>query len=410
MPGKVLYFILDEYACTTVMLERAANMEKIYLDNGSTSFPKAPGVGRAMAEFIEKVGVNIGRGGYEEAYSAAEVVLDTREKLCRLFHFDQLENVIFTSGITASMNILLKGLLKPGDTVLTTSMEHNAVMRPLRQLEQQGVTVKCIPCRQDGTLDPEAFVELARPGVRALVMTHASNVCGTVMPVKEVAEYCQSLGIWTMVDCAQSAGLLPVDMKDWGVDAIAFAGHKGLLGPQGIGGFLITDDLAAEIDPLLSGGTGSISHLETVPDFLPDRFEPGTQNLPGIFGLHAALTWLEEQGIEKIFAHEMACTARLLEGFSQMEGIRIAGRPDLTGRTAVVSIDFLHMDNADAAFMLEDTYGIMTRCGLHCAPTAHKTLGTFPQGTVRFAPGHATTMEEVEAALAAVRGILQKNC
>ena len=385
-------------------------MEKIYLDNGSTSFPKAPGVGRAMADFIEKVGVNIGRGGYEEAYSAAEVVLDTREKLCRLFGFDQPENVIFTSGITASMNILLKGLLKPGDTVLTTSMEHNAVMRPLRQLEQQGVKVEIIPCKADGSMDFAAFLELARPGVRALVTTHASNVCGTVMPVKDMAEICQSMGIWTIVDCAQSGGILPIDMEDWGVDAIAFAGHKGLLGPQGIGGFLITDDLAAEVDPLLSGGTGSISHMETVPDFLPDRFEPGTQNLPGIFGLNAALTWLEEQGIDRIFNHEMACTARLLEGFSRMEGIRVAGRPQLTGRTAVVSIDFLHMDNADAAFLLEDTYGIMTRCGLHCAPTAHKTLGTFPQGTVRFAPGHATTMEEVEAALAAVREILAKNC
>jgi len=385
-------------------------MEKIYLDNGSTSFPKAPGVGRAMADFIEKVGVNIGRGGYEEAYSAAEVVLDTREKLCWLFGFDQPENVIFTSGITASMNILLKGLLKPGDTVLTTSMEHNAVMRPLRQLEQQGVKVELIPCMADGSLDFAAFLELARPGVRALVTTHASNVCGTVMPVKDMAEICQSMGIWTIVDCAQSGGILPIDMEDWGVDAIAFAGHKGLLGPQGIGGFLITDDLAAEVDPLLSGGTGSISHMETVPDFLPDRFEPGTQNLPGIFGLNAALTWLEEQGIDRIFNHEMACTARLLEGFSRMEGIRVAGRPQLTGRTAVVSIDFLHMDNADAAFLLEDTYGIMTRCGLHCAPTAHKTLGTFPQGTVRFAPGHATTMEEVEAALAAVQEILAKNC
>jgi len=283
-------------------------------------------------------------------------------------------------------------------------------MRPLRQLEQQGVKVELIPCMADGSLDFAAFLELARPGVRALVTTHASNVCGTVMPVKDMAEICQSMGIWTIVDCAQSGGILPIDMEDWGVDAIAFAGHKGLLGPQGIGGFLITDDLAAEVDPLLSGGTGSISHMETVPDFLPDRFEPGTQNLPGIFGLNAALTWLEEQGIDRIFNHEMACTARLLEGFSRMEGIRVAGRPQLTGRTAVVSIDFLHMDNADAAFLLEDTYGIMTRCGLHCAPTAHKTLGTFPQGTVRFAPGHATTMEEVEAALAAVQEILAKNC
>ena len=384
-------------------------MSKIYLDNGSTSFPKAPGVGRAMADFIEKVGVNIGRGGYEEAYSAAEVVLDTREKLCRLFHFDQPENVIFQSGITAAMNVLLKGLLKPGDRVLTTSMEHNAVMRPLRQLEKTGVEVVLIPCHSDGTLDFEALIDLATPGTRALVMTHASNMCGTVMPVKEVAEYCQTLGIWTIVDCAQTAGILPIDMEDWGVDAIAFAGHKGLLGPQGIGGFLITDDLAAEVDPLLSGGTGSISHLETVPEFLPDRFEPGTQNLPGIFGLHAALTYLEQTGIDAIREHEMACTARLLEGLSRLEGIRIVGRTQLTGRTAVVSVEFLHMDNADAAFLLEDKYGIMTRCGLHCAPRAHMTVGTFPQGTVRFAPGRETTMAEIDTAIAAVKEILGEN-
>ena len=384
-------------------------MSKIYLDNGSTSFPKAPGVGKAMADFIEKVGVNIGRGGYEEAYSAAEVVLDTREKLCRLFHFDRPENVIFQSGITAAMNVLLKGLLKPGDRVLTTSMEHNAVMRPLRQLEESGVEVVLIPCRGDGTLDFEALIDLATPGTRALVMTHASNMCGTVMPVKEVAEYCQTLGIWTIVDCAQTAGILPIDMEDWGVDAIAFAGHKGLLGPQGIGGFLITDDLAAEVDPLLSGGTGSISHLETVPEFLPDRFEPGTQNLPGIFGLHAALTYLEQTGIDAIREHEMACTARLLEGLSQLEGIRVVGRTQLTGRTAVVSVEFLHMDNADAAFLLEDKYGIMTRCGLHCAPRAHMTVGTFPQGTVRFAPGRETTVAEIDAAIAAVKEILGEN-
>lgn len=385
-------------------------MNKIYLDNGSTSFPKAPGVGKAMANFIENVGVNIGRGGYEEAYSAAEVVLDTREKLCKLFHFDQPENVVFTSGITASMNILLKGLLQPGDRVLTTSMEHNAVMRPLRQLEQKGVEVVLIPCKRDGTLDFEAFIDLATPGTRALVMTHASNMCGTVMPVKDVAEYCQTLGIWTIVDCAQSAGILPIDMEDWGVDAIAFAGHKGLLGPQGIGGFLITDDLAAEVDPLLSGGTGSISHLETVPDFMPDRFEPGTQNLPGIFGLHAALSYLEKVGIEKIYQHEMALAERLLKGLSQLEGIRVVGRPQLTGRTAVVSVDFLQMDNADAAFLLEDKYGIMTRCGLHCAPQAHKSVGTYPQGTVRFAPGRETTEAEIDTALAAIQEILAENC
>ncbi len=381
-------------------------MDTIYLDNGSTSFPKAPGVGEAMCDFIRNTGVNIGRGGYEVAYSAAGTVLDTRERLCRLLGFDRPENVIFTSGITASMNFLLKGLLRPGDTVLTTSMEHNAVMRPLRQLERTGVRVQVIPCHEDGSLDFDAFLRLAKPGVRALVMTHASNVCGTVLPVKAVAEVCRPLGIRTMVDCAQSAGILPVDMTDWGVDAIAFAGHKGLLGPQGIGGFLITDDMAAELEPLLSGGTGSISHLETVPEFLPDRFEPGTQNLPGIFGLRAALIWLEEQGIDAIREHELACTARLLEGFSRLEGLRVVGRPDCTGRTGVVSVDFRTMDNADAAFALEDRYGILTRCGLHCAPSAHKTLGTFPQGTVRFVPGHATAFAEIDTAVEAIAALL----
>lgn len=381
-------------------------METIYLDNGSTSFPKAPGVGEAMCDFIRNIGVNIGRGGYEAAYSAAGVVLDTRERLCRLLGFRKPKNVIFTSGITASMNVLLKGLLRPGDTVLTTSMEHNAVMRPLRQLERTGVRVQCIPCRDDGSLDFEAFLQMAKPGVRALVMTHASNVCGTVLPVREVAEVCRPLGIRTVIDCAQSAGILPVDLEGWGVDAVAFAGHKGLLGPQGIGGFLITDGLAAELEPLLSGGTGSISHLETVPDFLPDRFEPGTQNLPGIFGLRAALLWLEEQGIDSIRTHELACTDRLLRGFSRLEGLRVVGRPDCTRRTAVVSVDFLTMDNADAAFALEDRYGILTRCGLHCAPAAHKTLGTFPQGTVRFAPGHATTPAEIDCAVEAVAALL----
>ena len=385
-------------------------MNKIYLDNGSTSFPKAPGVGQAMADFIEKVGVNIGRGGYEEAYSAAEVVLDTREKLCGLLGFDKPENVIFTSGVTASMNILLKGLLRPGDHVLTTSMEHNAVMRPLRQLEQQGVEVTCIPCQRDGSLRLEALPGLFRPNTRALVMTHASNVCGTVMPVAQAAALCRERGVFVMVDCAQSAGLLPVDMKGWGVDAVGFAGHKGLLGPQGIGGFIVTDRLAAVLDPLLSGGTGSISHLETVPDFLPDRFEPGTQNLPGIFGLHAALEWLEKTGTDTVFAHEMACTAALLEGLERTEGVRVAGKTGTEGRTAVVSVDFTGLDNADAAFLLEDRYGIMTRCGLHCAPAAHRSLGTFPQGTVRFAPGYATTPEDIAAALAAVEEIAGEKC
>lgn len=381
-------------------------MQRINLDNGSTSYPKAPGVGQAMLDYVEHVGVNIGRGGYEEAYSAAGVVLDTRERLCRLFGASHPENVVFTAGVTTSMNILLKGFLKPGDHVLTSSVEHNAVMRPLRQLEQKGVEVTLIPCSPDGTLCLEQLEGLIKENTRLLVMTHASNVCGTLLPVPEVTAICKKHGVRVVIDSAQSGGLIDFDMEGWGVDAVGFAGHKSLLGPQGIGGFIIAPDMVPLVDPLISGGTGSISHLETVPDFMPDRFECGTQNLPGIFGLNASLRWIEQTGMDKIRAHELACTGRLIEGFKAMEGARIAGIAGTEGRAAAVSVDFPGRDNAEIAFQLEDRFGIMTRCGLHCAPAAHKTLGTYPQGTVRFTPGYATTEADVDAALAAVRTIL----
>lgn len=384
-------------------------MERIYLDNGSTSYPKAPGVSQAVCSYIDKVGVNISRGGYEEAYSAAETVLETREMLCRLFGFSKPENVVFTAGITASLNILIKGFLSPGDHVITTSMEHNAVMRPLRQLEKQGVEVSLIPCRRDGSLCIEKLPEMIKENTRLLIMLHASNVCGTVMPVEKAAEICREHGTRIIVDTAQTGGLIPLEMEKNGIDAIAFAGHKSLLGPQGIGGFIITDSFASQVEPLISGGTGSISHLEEIPSFMPDRFECGTQNLPGIFGLHASLSWLEKTGISKIREHEMQCTKALIKGFEEIEGAEVKGIKGTEGRTAAVSVDFPEYDNAEIAYELENRFGIMTRCGLHCAPCAHKTLGTFPHGTVRFTPGWSTTEEEIEKALSAVRTILSEN-
>lgn len=380
-------------------------MDRIYLDNGSTSFPKAPGVGQAMADFIEHVGINIARGGYTEAYSAMEVVLDTRERLCRLFHAPKAENVVLNSGITASLNVLLKGFLRPGDHVLTTTMEHNAVMRPLVQLEEDGVNLERIPCNEDGSLCLEKVEGMIRPNTKAIVMLHASNVCGTLMPAKEVGEICRKHGVRFILDTAQSAGIFPVDFAGWNLDALAFAGHKGLLGPQGIGGFIIKDDFVPYVRPLLAGGTGSASHQEVMPNFMPDRFEAGTANLPGIFGLHASLGYLEQVGIDAIRQVEMEHAAMLLEGFGQIPGIRVVGKPGVEDRTAVVSIDFRNWDNAEAAFELEDRWGIMTRCGLHCAPSAHKTLGTYPQGTVRFVPGHKTRKEEILQAVEAVAAL-----
>lgn len=381
-------------------------MKKIYLDNGSTSFPKAPGVGAAMGDFIEKVGVNIARGGYEEAYCAAERVLETREMLCRQFGFDKPENVIFQSGITAGLNLILKGFLRPGMRVITSSMEHNAVMRPLHQLGEAGVEVQVVPCEADGSLPlPRLEQALAAKKTDLVVLTHGSNVCGTLLPIREAAALAHRYGAFFVVDAAQTGGVFPIEMKAWDIDAVAFAGHKGLLGPQGIGGFLITTEFSKQIEPLLAGGTGSRSHEESMPAFLPDRFEAGTQNLPGIMGLHAALSYLEQETLAPIRAAKQQRTRELLEGFAAIDGVRLVGKPGLEGRTAVVSVDFKHIDNAEAAFLLESEYGIMTRCGLHCAPRAHQTLGTYPQGTVRFAPGHTTTAEETAAAVKAVQAI-----
>ena len=285
-------------------------MKKIYLDQASTSYPKAPSVARAVYDYLSGSAVNVNRGGYQAAYSVEEQIFETREQLLRLFHFTsgKGKNVIFTPNITTSLNILLKGLLKPGDHVLVSSMEHNAIMRPLVQLAGNGVTFDRIPCREDGSLLIEKAESLLRPKTRLLVCLHASNVCGTMMPVQKLSAFCQKHHLLFILDTAQTAGTVPIDMEALHLDALAFTGHKSLRGPQGIGGFLITNELAAQIEPLISGGTGSVSHTEEVPAFLPDRFEPGTPNIPGILGLHAALSDLEKTSMEESFQHEMKLT------------------------------------------------------------------------------------------------------
>ncbi len=384
-------------------------MKNIYLDQASTSFPKAPFVADAVYRYLSGLAVNINRGCYDTAYSVEEKVYETREQLCRLFHFPNCKNVIFTGNVTASLNILLKGLLKPGDHVLVSAMEHNAVMRPLVQLQNSGVTFDRIPCTSDGSLRLSEAEKLLLPQTRVLVCLHASNVCGTVMPAKEIGAFCHRHGLLFILDSAQTAGILPIDMEDMHIDALAFTGHKGLRGPQGIGGFLVKDGLAGQITPLLSGGTGSISHTEEIPDFLPDRFEPGTPNLPGILGLHAALKYLQDRTMEEIFRHEMTLTQYFLEGLRNLDPeqkhIRLIGKPDTQERCAVVSLQTLHMDMAQVAYELDSRYGIMTRVGLHCAPNAHKSLGTYPSGTIRFSFGPENTKEELDTALQALNHI-----
>ena len=386
-------------------------MNRIYLDQASTSFPKAPGVAQAMMDYLTMNGSNVNRGCYSSAYSAEEVIYETRQLLAELFHFSRCKNVIFTPNITTSLNFILKGLLKPGNHILVSAMEHNAVMRPIVQLAACGISFDRIPCRRDGSMILEQVEPLIRPETKAIVTLHASNVCGTRMPLTALGEICQRHHLYFIVDSAQTAGIVPIDMTASHIDALAFTGHKGLRGPQGTGGFLVTEELAQQMEPLISGGTGSVSHTEEIPDFLPDRFEPGTPNLPGIFGLHEALLFLKSQNyMQTSYEKEEALSSYFLQQLFALDDtekhIRVIGKKDLTGRNAVVSIQTPEIDMAQVAWQLDSEYGIMTRVGLHCAPNAHKTLGTYPAGTIRFSFGPENTQEELDAAIYGLKKIL----
>ena len=375
-----------------------------YFDNASTSFPKAPGVAEAMAFYLTEVGGNMGRGDYAPAYDAAARALEVRDALCRRFGGPQARNVLFTPGCTYSLNTVLKGLLRPGDRVAASVMEHNAVLRPLAQLERAGVEVVWLPCDGRGVLDLSRAEELLTPDLRLCVLTHASNVCGALQPVAQVGRLCRKRDILFCVDAAQSAGTVPLHMGELGIDALALPAHKGLLGPQGLGALLLTDALAGALEPLVAGGTGSQSDLLDMPPFLPDRFEAGTLNLPGIYGLGAALDWWEAQDGAALHRREQKLTGHLIARLREMEpdGLRVLGPLDPERQIGVVAVDFPGLDNAEAAFRLDRDFHIQTRCGLHCAPLAHQTLGTFPQGAVRFSVGPFTPFEDIDYLQAAV--------
>lgn len=380
-------------------------MEPLYLDNAATTFPKPPAVAQAVYEYMTSGGASINRGCYAAAYAVEEQVLETRQLLCDLFHGPDCRNVVFTKNVTESLNLLLKGFLRPGDHVLTSSMEHNAVMRPLVQLEKAGVEFTRVPCDGQGRLDLAALPGCLRPSTRAVVMTHASNVCGTVLPIAQVGAFCQEHGLRFFVDSAQTAGVLDLDMEAMHIDALAFTGHKGLLGPQGVGGLVVTDQLSGEIEPLLSGGTGSLSHTEEVPPFLPDRFEPGTPNLPGILGLRQGLLFLRDTGLAAVRRHEGELARRFLDGLRPLERsglVRVLAGAEDVDRVGVVSVQTLRRELSQAAFALDDAFGIMTRVGLHCAPAAHKALGSFPTGSIRFSFGWYNTPQDVDRALSAL--------
>jgi cysteine desulfurase family protein len=332
-------------------------------------------------------------------------VFDTREKIAAFFDCASGREVVFTGGATQSLNIALKGLLRTGDHVVTTQMEHNAVIRPLEQLQAQGVLVDFARCGHDGRLDLSDMESKITGQTKLVVMSHASNVCGTILPIREVGAICRKRGVLLLVDSAQTAGVLPISMRRDNIDILAFAGHKGLLSAQGLGGLILSQQIADQMIPLIAGGTGSHSHIADMPAELPDKLEAGTLNLPGIVSLSVAMDYIKEIGIETIYKQEMSLLARLTDGLSDIHGVRVAGPGNISDKCAIAALDFPAMDNAAIAARLDEEYGIMTRCGLHCAPVAHKALGTFPHGVVRCSLGHMNTDEEVDKLLSALRKI-----
>ena len=379
----------------------------IYLDNAATSWPKLPEVLKAMVDVLERAGGNPGRSGHQLSIEAARVMYDAREDITRFFNGGDPARVIFTSGATHGINIVLKGLLKPGDHVVVSSMEHNAVMRPLRSLEEGGLILDIVPCASDGSLDVNDVARAVDSATRLMVINHASNVAGTILPIAEVASLAHRAGALLLVDAAQTAGGLPIDMKAFGIDFLAFTGHKGLQGPPGIGGLIIGDHVdTSQIEPLVQGGTGSQSEMEEQPEYLPDKFESGTPNIVGIAGLRAGINWIMDRGIKAIRTQEKELTGTLIDGLSDISGIKIHGTRDPEKTVAIVSFTATGKHVSEIGLKLDEDYSILTRVGLHCAPAAHKTIGTFPEGTVRLAPGVFTTMDDIKNAVRAINKVV----
>lgn len=381
-------------------------MREIYADHAATTFPRPPAVVANMLHYLRDIGCSPGRGAYHRSLDAARMVYEARVLLARFFAVPEPEQIIFTPNVTTSLNLVFKGLLAEGDHVLISSMEHNAVVRPLSRLaREENVLVEQLECAQDGTLDLLKLRRALRPSTRLVVLTHASNVTGTILPVYEAGEILAGTDTFFCVDAAQTAGTEAVDFAALQCDYLAFTGHKGLLGPPGIGGLCISQRAAAVTRPLVEGGTGSRSEDEHQPDFLPDKFESGTQNMPGIAGLAAGVRMISDTGLAAISKQRTSLMETLLFGLAEISGATIYGTKEVAKSVCAVSVNMAGIDCGDLCFMLDQAYGIQTRAGLHCAPLAHKTIGTFPQGTVRFSLGYQNTADDVAAILAAMREI-----
>jgi cysteine desulfurase/selenocysteine lyase len=379
-------------------------VKMIYLDNAATSWPKPEAVYRAMDDFMRHIGANPGRSGHGLSIEAGRAVYETRESLATLFTIDDPTRIILTCNATEAINLVIKGLLQPGDHAITSGLEHNSVMRPLRAVEQRGVEVTVVKCSPEGILYPPHIEQAIRSNTRLVALNHASNVVGTLLPVAEVGLIARRRGVRFLVDAAQTAGCCPIDVEAMNIDLLAFSGHKGLYGPQGTGGLYIRKGIESSIEPLKHGGTGSRSEFEYQPDFLPDKYESGTPNTVGLAGLGAGVRFVLNQG-GSIQKKEQELTSALLNGLRSIAGVVVHGDGIATSRVSVISFNISGLTPSEVAIQLEDEHEILCRPGLHCAPTTHRTLGTFPQGTVRLSPGYFSSEEDIEVALQAVSRI-----
>jgi len=378
----------------------------IYLDNAATTWPKPEAVYQAVDACLRSVGGNPGRGGHGSARTATGILYEAREELATLFGIANPTEIIFTHNATDALNMAVLGTIGPGDIIVSTSMEHNAVARPLRHLERSGATLRIVDCNLDGMPDLTLLKQAAK-GAKAIVMSHASNVTGTIMPVYEAGQIAKANHCLFIVDAAQTAGVEEIDIRNMNIDMLAFSGHKGLFGPQGTGGLYIRDGI--QIMPLRYGGTGSLSESDVQPEFLPDRLESGTPNTPGIAGLLAGVRYIQAVGRETIRSKESKLASQLKEGLKAIKGVAIYGPADNNKQTAVVSFTIAGLDSGAIAHELDRKFGIACRAGLHCAPWTHQTIGTLKTGTVRFSPGYFNTSGEITEAIQAVKSIAKRD-
>lgn len=379
----------------------------VYFDNAATSWPKPEKVINAISDFNRNIGANPGRSGHRMSVDAGRIAYDTREKVATIFGVHDALSIVFTKNATEAANIATIGLLKKGDSVLTTGIEHNAIMRPLRYLEKSGIEIIQVPSDRNGYTDPSDIEKSIKSQTKAVYVNHVSNVTGTISDIASIGGIARQNGLIMCVDAAQSAGILPIDVETMNIDLLLFTGHKGLMGPQGTGGIYIRKGLESLINPIVFGGTGSRSEFEEQPDFMPDKYEGGTLNTPGLAGLAAGIDFINEMGIDKIIEHEVILSKMLIDGLTNIDGVEIYGRKVNTGRTGVVSFKIADRSVSEVAMILDEKYSIMTRPGLHCSPATHKSIGTFPEGTIRASIGIYNTKEHIERMIQAVGEIAQ---